>query len=407
MTVDTAATDASPPLRAPPALVRAAFLPPAEGASIEAQWRALYEASLERNPFFAPWMLLPALRHLATPAVSLLCVFDGHHGRDAPLLALTPVTVAQRRGRAPLRMIETWRHPHCFYGAPLIRRGAEGAALAALMAAPESHPARPMLTRLGGLDADGPAALAVLAAASRTGRSARLSGVYARARLDGGFAADDYIAGVVRKKKRKEFARLRNRLAERGGATFRSFAPGDDLARWRDDFLALEHAGWKGRQGTSFAATQQGALFFREALEGALAAGALDFHRLDMGTGEDSAPLAMIVNFIDGGDGYSFKIAYDENHARFSPGVMLELEMLKALEARDGLHFIDSCAAPRHPMIDSLWVGRRRIGALEIARPGLGGRALLAALGAAEGVAMRLRESRKGGGTVSGADDDL
>ncbi|MBK8375584.1 MAG: hypothetical protein IPL18_12200 [Sphingomonadales bacterium] len=53
---------------------------------------------------------------------------------------------------------------------------------------------------------------------------------------------------------------------------------------------------------------------------------------------------------------FSFKTAFDEDHARFSPGVLLQIENLKLLE-KAGLDWCDSCAAQDHPMIDSLWVG--------------------------------------------------
>ncbi len=368
----------------------AAFLSPAEAAGLEGEWRDLAEASVERNPFYSPWMLIPALRLLPAEAVEIACVFDGEAGARR-LLALAPVVPVKAYGRLPLRHLQTWMHPHCFFAAPLIRRGAERAALRALFDAAGAHPSRPAFLRLRHLRADGPVAASARGAASASGRAAYASGAYERALLSGGYRADDYVARVVRKKKRKELNRLKNRLKDEGGATFRALSQRSDLEAWCADFLTLEHAGWKGREKTSLAASPAEAQFFREALAGAFDAGALAFYRLD----KAGAPIAMIVNFIEDGQGYSFKIAYDEAHARFSPGVMVELEMLKALEGHEALKFVDSCARKDHSMINSLWAERRAIAALNVGPPGIAGRALLSGLKAAEEAGVYWRSARE------------
>ena len=68
----------------------------------------------------------------------------------------------------------------------------------------------------------------------------------------------------------------------------------------------------------------------------------------------------MLINFLAPPGSFSFKIAYDEAYARFSPGVLLELDNLDLL-ARGDIDWMDSCAAENHPMIDSLWGERRTI----------------------------------------------
>jgi len=379
---------------------RAAFLSPAEAAGLETEWRDLAAASLERNPFYSPWMLIPALRLLPSESVEIACVFDGESG-GRRLLALAPVVPVKAYGRLPLRHLQTWMHPHCFFAAPLIRRGAEQAALRTLFAAIESHASRPSFLRLRHLGADGPVASAARDAAMETGRAAHASGAYQRALLEGGYGAEDYIARVIRKKKRKELNRLKNRLDDEGGAEFRALRQRSELDAWCTDFLGLEHAGWKGREKTSLAASPAEARFFREALAGAFDAGALEFYRLD----KAGAPIAMIVNFIEGGEGYSFKIAYDETHARFSPGVMIELEMLKALEGYEALKFVDSCARKDHSMINSLWAERRNIAALNVSAPGIAGRGLLSGLKTLEEAAAYLRALREARRKEAG--DDL
>ena len=85
-------------------------------------------------------------------------------------------------------------------------------------------------------------------------------------------------------------------------------------------------------------------------MTGAADAGKLDMRALDLG----GRPLAMLVNFLCPPGGFSFKTAFDEDYARFSPGVLLQRENLALLD-RSGIDWTDSCAAADHPMIERIW----------------------------------------------------
>jgi hypothetical protein len=77
----------------------------------------------------------------------------------------------------------------------------------------------------------------------------------------------------------------------------------------------------------------------------------------------------MLASFLTPPGAFSFKTAFDERFARFSPGVLLQRENLAVLDRADVL-WSDSCAAADHPMIDHIWRERRSIGRLSI---GIGG----------------------------------
>ena len=114
---------------------------------------------------------------------------------------------------------------------------------------------------------------------------------------------------------------------------------------------------------------------FRQSLEGAAAFGRLERLSLTL----DGRPIAMLANFITPPGAYSYKTAYDEAYARFSPGVLLQCENLLMLDRAD-VAWTDSCAAQGHPMIDHIWRERRALGRVSI---GIGGklrRALFAQL---------------------------
>jgi hypothetical protein len=70
-------------------------------------------------------------------------------------------------------------------------------------------------------------------------------------------------------------------------------------------------------------------------------------------------PIAMKCNFLTADGGYAFKIAFDENYRRFSPGVLLELENIRKLHSNSSIRWMDSCATPDHFMINRLWLDRK------------------------------------------------
>lgn len=200
-----------------------------------------------------------------------------------------------------------------------------------------------------------------------------------RALLSSDLAPEAYLEESLSGKKRKELRRQHRRLAEEGEVTVERFAGNENLAAWSDEFLALERAGWKGGQGSALACEAGTAALFREALAGAARRGRLERLAIRL----DGRPLAMLANFLCPPGAFSFKTAFDESFARFSPGVLLQCENLDLL-TRPGIAWTDSCAAADHPMIDHFWRERRTVARHNIAIGGGTRRALFRALAAYE-----------------------
>jgi hypothetical protein len=101
----------------------------------------------------------------------------------------------------------------------------------------------------------------------------------------------------------------------------------------------------------------------------------------------------MLVNFLTPPGSFSFKTVFDESYARFSPGVLIQLENLKILDD-PRIAWMDSCAAEDHPMIDSLWTERRAIVRVSVPLKGLRRRALYALCTGLERASALLRKRR-------------
>lgn len=329
-----------------------------------ARWAALARDAAEHNVFYAPALLGAALDHLAADGAVRLVEVEV----DGALIGLLPVVVAPRHGRLPLACVANWMHDHCFFGAPLIAKGHEVAAWRGFLEQLDAARWACGFLHLRGLDAAGANAAAIEALCVEQRRGREEIHRYDRAMLRSDLTADAYWETHVRPKKRKEYRRLQKRLADLGRVETRLLADAADLTPWCGEFLALEASGWKGREGTALACKPADAAFFTTACAAAFDAGHLHFLRMDL----DGRAIAMLCNFRHGDGAFSFKIAFDEAMGRFSPGVLVEIANLHAVQGNPDIAWMDSCAAAGHPMIDSLWAERRTIVQYRIALRGRG-----------------------------------
>ncbi len=320
--------------------------------ALKPAWQALADAASEPNSFAESWFVEASLQAFAADAEVYL--FEAWRG--AELVGLLPVALAREYGRLPVTFTQNWRHDHQFLGAPLIRAGEEQGFWSLLLTAlDEAHWARGFF-HARGLVENGPVHRGLVTAAQALGRPADIVYREVRALLESDLSPQAYYEASVRKKKRKEHARLRNRLEELGTLSAAVLTRADQIEPWCDAFLALERSGWKGRAGSALGSRPQTDLLFRSAVRGAFDAAKLHLLRLDL----DGRPIAMLVNFLSPPGSFSFKTAYDETYARFSPGVLVQMENLSIL-SRPDIGWMDSCAAEDHPMIDSIWRERRSV----------------------------------------------
>lgn len=347
---------------APPALAdamgRALDWRSFEAAEARARWDALAATASEPNPFHEAWYLLPALRALDPQgSVRLLAV-----EQDGALIGLLPMRQEARYYGRPIPQLCNWNHGNCFLGAPLVAAGQERSFWRALFAWADREAGRSLFLHLAQLPLAGSLHVALQEVLAEQDRHAALVHHEERALLASDLAPAAYFEASLSGKKRKELRRQTTRLAELGALESERQIDGDGLDAWIDQFLALEHSGWKGTAGSALASHQATAALFREALVGANAQGKLERLTLRL----DGEPIAMLVQFRTPPGAFSYKTAFDERFARFSPGVLLQRENLAILE-RSEIAWCDSCASADHPMIDHIWRERRAIGRLSIA----------------------------------------
>jgi CelD/BcsL family acetyltransferase involved in cellulose biosynthesis len=322
------------------------------------RWDALAQGVSEPNPFHESWYLLPALRELDPGRSVRLLRFE----HDGELAGLLPVRAQPRYYRWPIPHLGNWIHGNCFQGAPLVTRGLEVPFWRAMLAWADAHAGKSLFLHLAQIPLEGPLFQGLQQVLREQGRLSALVHREERAMLASDFSAQAYFEASLSGKKRKELRRQFARLSELGELRLERRTDDQKLGRWIDEFLALEHSGWKGTAGSALASHQSTARLFRDALAGAALRDKLERLTLYL----DDRPLAMLASFLTPPGAFSFKTAFDERYSRFSPGVLLQRENLALLD-NHAIAWCDSCAAADHPMIDHIWRERRPIGRLSIA----------------------------------------
>lgn len=355
--------------------IRLVSLPVMDSPDARLAWDALSACAAEPNPFHESWYLLAALRAFDPAGVVKLLRFEA----DGELAGLLPLHAPSRYYRWPVPHLAGWVHANCFLGAPLVARGLEREFWRALLEWTDANAGHGLFLHLAQIPLTGPVHDALEIVLGEQGRLAAVVHREDRAMLASHLSPEAYFEASLSGKKRKELRRQYNRLAEVGDVAMTRTAGDEGLARWIEDFLALEHSGWKGTNGSAIASHQSTTRMFREALFGAASQGKLERLTLTL----DGEPIAMLANFLTPPGAFSFKTAFDERYARYSPGVLVQRENL-ALLAQPGIDWCDSCAAADHPMIDHIWRERRPIGHMSIAIGGKLRRALFARLVQAE-----------------------
>jgi CelD/BcsL family acetyltransferase involved in cellulose biosynthesis len=186
------------------------------------------------------------------------------------------------------------------------------------------------------------------------GRGQMPSAVFARhhrAALEPRFDRANYVEHAVSAHRYRELRRAGRRLTDFGALLFSAATEPAAVAAAVEDFFALEASGWKGRAGT--AAADHGGIrgFFKTALGTLAGEGKAAINRLLL----DGRPIAAAITLSSGDAAWYWKSAYDENYARYAPGVLLTAALTEELGENTAIARTDSCAAPDNSMLDYIW----------------------------------------------------
>lgn len=297
-------------------------------AGIEPEWRELLTRAHEPNVFMDP-----ALARLAGESCVPLLAWSGEHR----LLGVWVFSIARR---SSLRVLQSPAFSHAYLATPVIDRDCAEAVLAAMLDFIACDASLPKQVALDPIRSDGPTmrALARVLAARKTPLCVlqEAKRPVLASRLD----AKQYFEKALSASSRKKLRQHRRRLEEKGALESRVDVAPEQVSGAFEQFLKLEAAGWKGRRGTALLCEAADVAFSREMIARLAARGDASIH----GLYQQGNAVALQVVLRAGANAFTWKTAYDEALADFSPGMLLLEDYTAAFLADRSITLVDSCA---------------------------------------------------------------
>lgn len=324
-------------------------------ASDERSWRELGERAIEPNPFYEPDCVIPAALHQS-------------HGAEIGLV------VAEDKGRfmacMPFRCTSRWkmRYPIVtmqvrrmnYLGTPLVDASCGAAPIVALLEglAHQRRLHRGRILVIEALRGDGPVFELLYSAADQLSFPVSEFDSYKRGLLRR--RPDASYERIHSSKTRYNLRRQHRQLAEYCGGSQPVVVDRTSDPSAIADYIALEAAGYKDRTGVAMTTVPGEPEYFTDMCKRFSAAGRLNILALQAG----GKTIAMEI-WVRGGEGlFLIKISYDEDFARFGPGVLLQTSSLQTFHDRTDADWIDTCTSEGNDILLRLYPDRRKIAAL-------------------------------------------
>lgn len=341
-------------------LRKLSIYPATAGFDLVEELNFLCARTIEPNIFFNPHFLAPAMPRLDDREVRLAVIRDGDEFKSR-LRLLVPYSVERPPIPLGVSVMRTWANPFGPLGTPLLDRDDPvGVVEDFLDMLSRPRLGLPKVLMLPEMRLDGPVVSVFRTVAETRGLPLVTMGMVERPFLESKLDGDAYLKQALSKHHAGEYRRLKRRLSEQGELVHSVARGPEDIRQAIEGFLALEASGWKGRKRTAMAADRYRAAFAREAVHGLAEHDLCRIHSLTL----DGRLIASLIVFVEAGVAYTWKTAYDEAYANFSPGVLLMIEVTRQHLDDPNIERTDSCAVPDHPMVSRLWTERRPIGTL-------------------------------------------
>ncbi|MCF6127489.1 MULTISPECIES: GNAT family N-acetyltransferase [Mesorhizobium] len=339
-----------------------AIYPASAGFDLVEELDYLCARTVEPNVFFNPRFLAPAMPRLEDREVRLAVIRDGDEYRNR-LRLLVPFSVERPVVPLGVPVMRTWSSPFGPLGTPLVDRDDPVGVVEdffSMLSRP--HLKLPKVFVLADVRLDGPVASLLATVAEARGLTLVTTGQIQRPALESELDGDDYLKASLRAHHYREFRRLKRRLGDLGKLEHVVARGPEDIRHAIEGFLSLEAAGWKGRERTAMAIDRFRAAFAREAVHRLAEQDMCRIHSLTL----DGRTIACLIVFVEAGIAYTWKTAYDETLASYSPGTLLMIEVTRQHLDDPNIMMTDSCAVPDHPVMSRLWAERKPMGTLVI-----------------------------------------
>jgi CelD/BcsL family acetyltransferase involved in cellulose biosynthesis len=240
----------------------------------------------------------------------------------------------------PLTVLASPPAPNAYLSTPVIDRGLLEPVFEAFLTFIASDADLPNIVALDAMGTDTATFAALERVLAARGGAMHVFSRAQRPKLSSDLDAKAYFEQAMSASSRKKLRQHRRRLGEKGVVASVVVTEPHAVGRAFEDFLSLEAAGWKGRQGTALANNAADAQYTRAMIAALAAQGDAEVHSLTL----DGRPVSMQVLLRAGRTAYTWKTCYDESLHDVSPGTLLFEDYTAHLLADERVGAVDSCS---------------------------------------------------------------
>ncbi|MFG0335268.1 MAG: GNAT family N-acetyltransferase [Maioricimonas sp. JB049] len=320
------------------------------------RWQRLAHDAASANPFSEPDFVIPLVdAGLVRRECNVVVVEDVATSR---WIAATVVHALPSSAKRPLPRLTAIDSPYTFLDQPLVD------------AHVTQHALRTMLDSFSGQRqwhglrfrrqaVDSPLFSLLRQQPTESGVHQICDHTWSRAAVCLNDVSRDQLLSNCSRSRRKSLRRNRDAAGRQGGMSFRLLWPASDDLHPLERFLRLENMGWKKSAGTALASRPKHQQFFRDMVRRFAQRRAVCFGELMIG----DDVIASSCNLVGGDTLFAFKIGWNPDFSRFSPGYWAEIELAHAVaQSAPALRIIDSCSPPGS-YTESVWPDRRAMAA--------------------------------------------
>ncbi len=318
------------------------------------EWERLSCNAVEENPFYSPVFMRAVLENIEiNREIKALAVY-----KDANLVGFLPFIIDPWRWMRASAVNRAWITPYSTLTLPLIDRKCAGEVVEALVMAMDEHSAVGSFWLFDNFNLEGPVAALFEDVLKRNNLPSTIFDEFDRPILEQGLTFDQHMLNQVSKKRRSGLKRNRKRLMEKGRVEMCAFTSGPELDTAVEDFLKIEAAGWKGKRGTALASNGSSAAFARSVFGDA---GGKSITRAEV-LYLDETPIAVSLTISVGKTAFTLKCTYDEDYRSYSPGLLLEQDIIESFLNAHWAQRLDSAITTTGHVLEGMWKDSMRVG---------------------------------------------
>ncbi len=322
------------------------------------QWCELESCAVEDNAYLSPYFILPAIRYLSGKKNIYIAAVFSTSSNEKRLCGLGVFNYCKGNWAFPLPHMIAFKSVHSFLSGLLIDKMGAGATVEKLFSFLRSAHPRVYGVSFAELPQPGKLGELLMSQTGKNGvnwfeKSNKLRACLCiRLKVE-----EEGWDSHISSKRRKNYRRSIRGLSARGNVSWNLITGSEVTINHIDNFLRLEHAGWKSTQNSSLLSKQNHEQFFKEMVKGFFGCYKIFFSELVL----NNDVIASTCNLIGGRTGFAFKIGWDAGLQEFSPGILNEMEFLKNVDASKlSIDEIDS-GADESSFINSYWPQRKQL----------------------------------------------